>query len=202
MPGKAKSLKFLNSLSVMELKQLLESVRSEQSNLDEAATGYKRKAKLLQKKARRLQKLLKEEKVREQRRQGFVGAPSSYRHFCFSSAVNKRIKNHQDIQDYDPVKKNPIYASKTEIRRAQTAIRSKRVSKIRSQHLENMKVRETQWSGVPFSTKKLSYSSTANRHIKNIQEYEQVTSFEPDRHVAEVKAHERWHMVPDREVFK
>ena len=200
----SKSLSGLRGLTSPEIEEILlklEKLDRRRSNLDEEHPGYGRKMKAIAKKEVALRKQLQVERKRQKLREGFKGAPSSYRHFCFSSAVNRRLRNHQDIEEYNPARQNPFFRKQMQRQRENTvAGRAKRQARLEKQRLKMHEEMEARWKGVPSTTRKLSFSSTANRHIKNEQEYEPVTTYEPDlSSVASPKAHERWGLVPDRE---
>ncbi len=48
--------------------------------------------------------------------------------------------------------------------------REERLEKMRKRKEKLHEEMEARWRGVPFTTRKLSFSSTANRHIRNEQE--------------------------------
>ncbi len=64
-----------------------------------AGNAARRKLRGVAKKVDAIRRELREERKRQQLREGFQGAPSSYKHFSFSSAVNRRLKNHQDYAE-------------------------------------------------------------------------------------------------------
>jgi hypothetical protein len=201
----------VTSPELEELRERLIRLRMRRDALDEQDPTYARRLRAMDKKELSLRKALREETKREKLRRGFKGTPSSYRHFSFSSTANARVRNHQDIEPYDPMKKNPLFRRKalqlklqqTQQMRANTAPVGRSSGKYAKAAEEAAEEREARWRGVPYTNKKLSFSGTANRHIRNEQEYEQVTPHVPslreDAKRGARKAHERWGLAPDRE---
>jgi len=187
---------------VDEVLNKLEKLKSKRDSLDEDAPGFDRKMRLFAKKELALRKKLRVERKRQKLREGFKGAPSSYRHYSFSSPVNRRIQNHQDIEPYNPAKKNPFFAKQMRRQREhQIPGKAARAARAKKKKEDALKELEASWKGVPYTTRKLSFSSTANRHIKNEQEYEQVLAYEPDvSNLQSPKAHEQWNLKPSHVV--
>ena len=89
-------------------------------------------------------------------------SPSTFHHLTFSSTTNRTIRNVQAIPEkVDGI--TPFALKRPKNRRVKETKEEKRQRKINEK-------REANWAGNPHKYRRLSFSSSANRHIHNPQE--------------------------------
>lgn len=90
-------------------------------------------------------------------------SPSTFHHLTFSSTTNKTIRNVQEIPEkLDPFGM-PFSLKRNKNRRVKESKEAKRLRKFNEK-------READWAGNPHKYRRLTFSSSANRHIHNPQE--------------------------------